>query len=76
MIQHDITNNRFYFYGKEITEKQFNKIREIMDDMPTAPPGHFYILTEALEWELCEYPKPPEDVDDAELLDILFGGAE
>lgn len=76
MLQHDITNNKFFFYEKEITEERFAEIRAIMDEMPIAPPGHFYILTETLEWELREYPEPSEDVDDEEAFDIIFGGAE
>ena len=76
MLQHDITNNKFFFYGKEITAERFAEIRAIMDEIPTAPPGYFYILTESLEWELREYPEPSEDVDGDELLEILMGGAE
>ena len=75
MLQHDITNDKFYFYGNEITAERYSEIRAILDEMPKAPEGHFYVLTELLEWELREYPEPSEEIDADEALSILLGGA-
>jgi len=75
MLQHDITNNRYYFYGKEITAERYAEIREIMDNMPEAEKGYYYILTEDLEWELHKTPEPDEPTAE-EALSILLGGAE
>lgn len=73
MLQHDITDNKYYFYGSEISAEMYAEIRAILDDMPTAPQGYFYILTENLEWELRE--APPDEPDAEEILSILTGGA-
>ena len=77
MLQHDITNNKYYFYGKEITAERYAEIREIMDNIPKAEKGYYYILTEDLEWELRKMPDPDpeEETDDSEALSILLGGA-
>lgn len=62
----------------EITEADFSKIRDIIHNKPPRTETTDYRLREDLTWE--EYPiDPPDpdpDIDDAELLDILMGGAE
>ena len=64
--------------GKEISEAEYNAILEVVRNKPTATKTTDYRLREDLTWE--EYPvDPPEpdpDIDDAELLSILMGGAE
>lgn len=77
MLQHDITNEKYYWYGVEITAERYAEIRAILDEMPEAPEGYFFVLTEELVWELQETPDPDEDEepDLAELLEILLGGA-
>ena len=76
MLQHDMTNNRYYWYGTEITAERYAEIRGILDEMSEAPAGYFYVLTEELEWDLREDPDPEEDEPEpGELLDILLGGA-
>jgi hypothetical protein len=55
------TKNIFYFYGKEITEADYNHIKAIIDSRPAAPDGYGYRLTESLEWELYELPPAEEE---------------
>ena len=76
MLQHDMTNERYYWYGTEITAERYAEIRGILDEIPEAPAGYFYVLTEELEWQLMEGPDPEEDEPEPEeLLSILLGGA-
>lgn len=42
------------------TEEEYNRIRAILQNAPTAPDGFYYRLKENLEWELCEF-KPIEN---------------
>lgn len=42
--------------GNEITEDEYNKILDKINNRPTAPEGFTYRLTTALEWELVELP--------------------
>ena len=42
--------------GIEITEAEYNNIKTIIDNRPTAPDGFAYRLTAELEWELYELP--------------------
>ena len=64
--------------GTEITETEYNEIREIIRNRPTAPEGYGYRLTESLEWEL--YKLPPAEVEEdpdltaEESLDIIVNG--
>lgn len=51
--------------GDEITEDEYNKILNKINNRPTAPEGHTYRLTTSLEWELCEL-QPIESIDDEE----------
>ena len=43
--------------GDEITEGEYNKILDKINNRPIAPEGFTYKLTTALKWELCELPK-------------------
>ena len=74
------TKNIFYFYGKEITEADYNHIKAIIDSRPAAPDGYGYRLTESLEWELYELPPAEEDAatdeEYAEAGKILLGVSE
>lgn len=69
------TKGVYYFYGKEITEAEYNEIREIIRNRQTAPEGYGYRLTESLEWELYELP-PEEFEEDATEADYLAALAE
>ena len=66
----------------QITEEEYTNILSIIRSAPSAPDGYTYMLrADTLEWELVENPPEPEppvddDVDDAEALSILLGGAE
>lgn len=51
--------------GSEITEDEYNKILDKINNRPTAPEGFTYRLTTALEWELAELP-PIENNEDSE----------
>ena len=63
--------------GTEITEEEYNTILDLIHNKPPRTDTVDYRLREDLTWE--EYPVDPPDpdpeIDDAELLDILFGGA-
>ena len=50
--------------GIEITEAEYNHIKSVVDNRPTAPDGFGYRLTESLEWELYELPIV-EEIDEA-----------
>ena len=82
MLVWNKTKNIFYFYGKEITEAEYNRIKTIIDSRPVAPDGYGYRLTENLEWELYEVPvvEPMEELTEIEqkarAYDILMGVAE
>ena len=62
----------------EITEEEYNTILSVIKSKPPATETTDYRLREDLTWE--EYPvDPPDpdpDIDDSEVYDILFGGAE
>lgn len=64
--------------GTEITEDEYNAILDLIHDKPHATETTDYRLREDLTWE--EYPidppVPDPEIDDAELLEILMGGAE
>lgn len=51
--------------GNEITEDEYNKILDKINNRPTVPEGFTYRLTTALEWELVELP-PIENNEDSE----------
>lgn len=48
--------------GEEITEDEYNKILDKINNRPTVPEGFTYRLTTALEWELCEL--PPSEINE------------
>ena len=52
--------------GDEITEDEYNKILDKINNRPTAPEGFTYRLTTALEWELCELPPIVENNEEFE----------
>lgn len=49
-------NRKCTWYGKEITETQYNEILAMLHNRPPAPDGYGYRLTAELEWELYELP--------------------
>ena len=61
-----------------IDEDEYHRLSAVIKAMPTAPNGYYYALRDADgEWELIEIPDPTDDdIDDAEALAILMGGAE
>ena len=64
--------------GEEITEAEYNEILAVIRAKPADTDTTGYRLKTDLTWE--EYPIEPPDpdpeIEDAELLDILMGGAE
>lgn len=52
--------------GNEITEDEYNKILDKINNRPTAPEGFTYRLTTALEWELVELPPLVENNEEFE----------
>lgn len=63
--------------GTEITEDEYNEILSVIHNKPKATDTTDYRLREDLTWEAypIEPPDPDPDIDDAELLNILMGGA-
>ena len=59
LVKHD---NRYTWFGKEISEEKYEKILAMLRNRPAAPVGYAYRLTENLMWELYELPA----VEDAE----------
>lgn len=49
--------------GEEILKAEYNTIMQTILNVPTAPDGFGYRLTESLEWELYELPVV-EDADE------------
>ena len=81
MLNKSNTTGKHYWRGKEITESEYNRIKTIIDNRPTAPDGYGYKLTESLEWELYELPlEEPEELTETEqkalAYDILMGVSE
>ena len=63
----------------EISKEEYDRIKAIIDNRPTAPDGFAYRLTAQLEWELYELPTEPElteTEEKAQAYDILMGVAE
>ena len=62
----------------EINEEEFSEILSVIRNKPPRTETTDYRLREDLTWE--EYPVDPPDpdpeIEDAEVYDILFGGAE
>ena len=60
MISYSKTTETYYRDGNEITKKEYEHIRELINNKPIAPTGYGYKLTDALEWELYELPTEEE----------------
>lgn len=63
--------------AKEISKTEYDRVKSIVGNRPTAPDGYGYRLTESLEWEQYELPAVEEsdEITEAEALEILLGGA-
>lgn len=64
--------------GTEITESEYNEILSVIRNKPAATETTDYRLREDLTWEeyTVDPPDPDPEIEDAEVYDILFGGAE
>lgn len=59
-----------------ITEDDYNRLSAIINNMPVAPDGYYYVLRDDTEeWELIEMPHDV-DIDDSEALSIMLGEEE
>lgn len=81
MLSKSNMTGKHYWNGAEITEAEYNRIKAIIDNRPTAPDGYGYKLTDSLEWELYELPTGgPEELTETEekarAYDILMGVSE
>ena len=71
-----------YIVAVEAKDSNFEEIMARISEKPKDPDGYTHKLrADTLEWELVENPPDPEptvddEVDDAEALSILLGGAE
>lgn len=65
--------------GEEITEKEYNEIFSVIQNKPATTETIDYHLKTDLTWEQYQIdppdPDPDPEIDDAEALEILFGGA-
>ena len=60
----------------EISKEEYDRIKAIIDNRPTAPDGFAYRLTAEMEWELYEIPTDADpELTEAEALEIILGGA-
>ena len=62
--------------GIPITAEEYDAIRSVLRNAPTAPDGFAYRLTDWLEWELYELPivnEADEEISGDELLSMLEG---
>lgn len=64
MLSKSITTGQHYWHGTEITADEYQRIKTIIDNRPTAPDGYGYRLTEHLDWELYEMPVDIEMTDE------------
>ena len=46
--------------NSNITEEEYNHIKDTIKNVPDAPEGYYYRLKENCEWELCEMPQIEE----------------
>lgn len=53
------------------TEAEYFAVKETLDNVPTAPEGFYYRLTENLEWELCEMPTIEETATETDYQEAL-----
>lgn len=64
--------------GTKITEDEYNTILSVIRAKPKATETTDYRLREDLTWEAYEIEPPeqePEEIDEAEALSIILGGA-
>lgn len=57
--------------GLEITETEYNKLLEIINNKPTAPIGYDYKLTKLLEWEKYELPPVVAEAEEEDYIAAL-----
>lgn len=64
--------------GEEVTEEEYSDILSVIQSKPPRTETTDYRLREDLTWEEyeVELPDPDPEIDEAEVYDILFGGAE
>ncbi len=64
--------------GTEITETEYNALRDFFKTKPSAENGYDYRLKADLTWELVEIPPMPidDELTAEEALNIITGGAE
>lgn len=61
--------------GTEITKEQYNAILDIIRNKPADTETTAYRLREDLTWEAFQPDPPePEDIDESEAWEIIFGG--
>lgn len=62
--------------AEEITEVEYNRVKDILRNRPDAPEGYGYRLTSDLKWELYELPAEEDDPEltAEEALEIIVGG--
>ena len=58
-------------FGGNISKEEFDNITEIIHQMPEAPEGFYYRLTENFEWELCEIHEEAAEEDYQKSLENL-----
>lgn len=57
-----------------ITEDDYSRLTTIINDIPVAPEGYYYVLRDNTEeWELVAIPHD-DTITDTEALNILLGG--
>lgn len=60
-----------------ITEEEYAALTAMFVSRPTPPSGYAYVMQdEPREWALVELPSDDPELDDAEALEIILGGAE
>lgn len=66
--------------SEEITQDEYNAIRYLIKNRPTAETGYMYKLKTDLTWEKVEapapQPAPDREISDRAALDIILGGAK
>lgn len=53
------------------TEEKYQTVRDLLLAPPDAPEGHYYRLTEALEWELQAEPEIDPEAGEADYIAAL-----
>ena len=64
--------------GEEITKAEYDETLSVIHNKPAATETTDYRLREDLTWEEYQIdpPDPDPEIDEAEVYEILFGGAE